>query len=162
MSHGPVGPFPVAGKIICITGGGSGIGLAFARLALTQSVRGIIIGDLKLTSEAETFISSSSSPSSIIFTQCDVSKWSDLANLITVSVKHFQSVPDVYVPCAGVYEPPWSNFWDDVETETYRMMQINVNHPVKLTRLAMRALAGERKKGVVCLVASTAGLRVRS
>jgi short-subunit dehydrogenase len=39
------------------------------------------------------------------------------------------------------------------------MIEINVNHPIKLTRLAMRALAGANKKGVVCLVASTAGIR---
>ncbi len=37
-------------------------------------------------------------------------------------------------------------------------MDINVNHPIKLTRLAMRALLGANKKGVVCLVASGAGL----
>jgi hypothetical protein len=51
-----------------------------------------------------------------------------------------------------VFEPPWSNFWDDNE-ETYKMIQINVNHPVKLSRLAMRALANVDKPGVVCLIA---------
>lgn len=38
-------------------------------------------------------------------------------------------------------------------------MRINVDHPLKFTRLAMRALAGAEKQGVVCLVASTAGIR---
>ena len=49
--------------------------------------------------------------------------------------------------------------WDDHEEESYKMIQINVNHPVKLTRLAMRALAGARKQGVVALLASSAGIR---
>ena len=41
-------------------------------------------------------------------------------------------------------------------------MDINVAHPIKLTRLAMRALAGKNKKGVVkgvvCCISSIAGL----
>jgi NAD(P)-dependent dehydrogenase (short-subunit alcohol dehydrogenase family) len=37
-------------------------------------------------------------------------------------------------------------------------MEINANHPIKMTRLAMRALLGANKKGVVCLVSSGAGL----
>ncbi len=159
MSHGPVGDFSIAGKIICITGGGSGIGLALAKLAHSNSTR-VVIGDLKLIPEAQAFVDSVPS-SEVIFVPCDVSKWSDLANIITQSLKHFGSVPDVYSPVAGVYEPPWSNFWDDTETEQgyYKTIQINVNHPIKFTRLAMKALASENKKGVVCMVASTAGLR---
>jgi len=78
--------------------------------------------------------------------------------LISASVTSFGDVPDVYAPVAGVYEPPWSNFWDD-EADTYKTISINVNHPLKLTRLAIRALLGADKKGVVCLVASTAGIR---
>ena len=87
-----------------------------------------------------------------------MTSWPDLAALNTASVSHFDAVPDIYIPCAGVFEPPWSNFWDDTENESYKTMEINVNHPIKLTRLAMRALLGANKKGVVCLVASTAGL----
>lgn len=68
-------------------------------------------------------------------------------------------MPDVYVPCAGVFEPPWSNFWDDNEDEVYQMIQINTNHPIKLTRFAMKALAGAGKQGVVALIASSAGIR---
>ena len=39
------------------------------------------------------------------------------------------------------------------------MLRINIDHPIKFARLAMRALAGAEKQGVVCLVASTAGIR---
>jgi NAD(P)-dependent dehydrogenase (short-subunit alcohol dehydrogenase family) len=46
--HGPVGDFPIKGKIVLVTGGGSGIGLAFVRLCLEAAAR-VIIGDLKLT-----------------------------------------------------------------------------------------------------------------
>lgn len=60
---------------------------------------------------------------------------------------------------AGIFEPPWSNFWDDNESGSYKTMRINVDHPMKLTRLAIRALLGAEKQGVVVLVASTAGIR---
>lgn len=53
---------------------------------------------------------------------------------------------------------PWSNFRDDLETSSYAQVAINLNHPIKLTRLALRALLGHNKTGVVCCVASQAGL----
>jgi NAD(P)-dependent dehydrogenase (short-subunit alcohol dehydrogenase family) len=60
---------------------------------------------------------------------------------------------------AGIFEPSWSNFWDDETSGSYKTIRINVDHPIKFTRLAMRALAGAEKQGVVVLVASTAGIR---
>jgi len=37
-------------------------------------------------------------------------------------------------------------------------VEININHPIKLARIAMRALLGADKKGVVLMIASVAGL----
>lgn len=135
-----------------------GIGLAVAQLCQSLGAR-VLIGDLKLTSEAEKLIQSSKD--TVAFTHCDVTSWSDLRNLISHSVQKFGDVPDVYVPSAGIFEPPWSNFYDDTEDGQgyYKTIRINVEHPIKLTRIAMKALLGANKKGVVCLIASRAGLR---
>lgn len=154
-----VGDFSVKGKILLITGGGSGIGLSFAKSFYSRGGR-ILIGDLKLTSAAEDFLHTTEvdSPGSVIFQTCDVTDWKSLYSLISASVREFGEVPDVYCPCAGVFEPPWSNFWDDAEEEDYATIKINTEHPIKLTRLAIRALVGADKKGVVMLVASGAGL----
>lgn len=118
-----------------------------------------MIGDLKLTAEADEFIKKTGD-GSVAFTQCDVSDWKALRRLITTSIEQFGEVPDIFCPCAGIFEPPWSNFWDDTEeaSGTYKTMQINVDHPIRLTRLAFRALLGANKKGVICLVSSGAGL----
>ena len=156
QKYGPVPDFPVKGKIVAITGGGSGIGLALTKLCHMNGAR-VLIGDLKLTSEAEEY--ASRSKSDVAFQHCDVTSWRSLRELITASVKNFGEVPDVYCPVAGVFEPPFSNFWDDTDDDSYKSIRINVDHPVKLTRLAMTALAGANKQGVVCLVASTAGIR---
>ncbi|KAI1611084.1 hypothetical protein EDD36DRAFT_312588 [Exophiala viscosa] len=155
--RGPVEDFPVKNKIVLVTGGGSGIGLTFARICHEKGAK-VIIGDLKLTQEAQDYLSSKDK-SEIFHETCDVTSWKSLHNLISASLKTFGDVPDVYAPVAGVFDPSWSNFWDDTEDESYKTVAINLQHPVKLTRLAMKALASADKKGVVCHVASTAGIR---
>lgn len=155
-----VGNFPVKDKILLITGGGSGIGLSFVKLFHSKGGR-VLIGDLKLTKEAEAFMhatEASDRPGSVVYTNCDVLDWKALHSLISTSVKEFGDVPDVYCPCAGVFEPSWSNFWDDSEENGYATIKINVEHPIKLSRLAIRALAGADKKGVVVFVSSISGL----
>lgn len=52
----------------------------------------------------------------------------------------------------------WSSFWEDTEENGYDSVVINVNHPIKLTRIAIQALLSKNKKGVVCILASVAGL----
>lgn len=153
--YGPVLDISIKDKIVAITGGGSGIGFAFAKLCFENGAR-VLIGDLKLTAEAEQYVKGKEN---ITWTNCDVTNFRSLHDLISKSVQVFQDVPDVYCPVAGVYEPPWSNFWDNSEDDSYKAIRINVDHPIRLTRLAMQALAGANKQGIVCLVASTAGIR---
>ena len=73
-----------------MTGGGSGIGFAFAKACHAKGAR-VLIGDLKLTSEAEEYVSKASK-SEFGFQKCDVSSWDDLHNLISASVELFGQV----------------------------------------------------------------------
>ncbi|PGH37066.1 hypothetical protein GX50_00049 [[Emmonsia] crescens] len=167
-----LGEFPLKDKIVVITGGGSGIGLAFVQHALSLNTK-VLIGDLRLTADAEKLVSQRNNPDrnnnnnsdvphsiSVAFVKCDVTKWDELQNLIEKAREIFGDVPDVYVPCAGVFEPSRSNFWLDSEQEKnhYATLDINISHPIKFTRMAMRALLERKKKGVVLLIASIAGL----
>lgn len=134
-----------------------GIGLAFVRLILKDGAK-VLIPDLRLTPEAEDLINSSNGAAA--FMKCDVSKWADLEAIPTHVEKAFgkDAVADIWVPNAGVFEPKWSSFLYDTETDGYAAMRINVEHPIKLTRIAMRSLLSVDKPGVVLLVSSGAGI----
>ena len=99
----PCGDIVLKDKIVAVTGGGSGINLAFCKLAVQQGAK-ILIADIKLTDEGQTFVNTASSES-VIFVKCDVRKRADLENLIAVSREKFSTVPDVYIAGAGVFEP---------------------------------------------------------
>ncbi|KAK5122449.1 hypothetical protein LTR85_004033 [Meristemomyces frigidus] len=150
-----VGDLQLKGKIAVVTGGGSGINLAFVRLALKVEAK-VLIADLKLLPEAETLIESSNGNAA--FMKCDVSKWSDLEAIPSEVSKAFDSVADVWIAGAGVFEPRWSSFLYDTEDDHYKALQINTEHPIKLTRIAMRSCLGANKPCVVLIVASMASI----
>jgi NAD(P)-dependent dehydrogenase (short-subunit alcohol dehydrogenase family) len=151
----PCGALQIHGKVVLVTGGGSGINLAFAKQALERGAK-VLIADLRLTGEGRAFIDDNPS-GNVFFVECDVSKRSELEKLITVSREQFGLIPEVFVAGAGVFEPRWSSWWDDTEEDHYAQFQINALHPLKLARIATRALLAENKKGVVLIVASLAG-----
>jgi len=72
--------------------------------ALRREARGVLIADLKLSSEAEEW-QANQGKDSFAFEQCDVTNWTALQKLPASSVAYFGDVPDVWVPAAGVFEP---------------------------------------------------------
>lgn len=155
----PHGDIAIASKIVLVTGGGSGINLSFVKLVLKAGAKAIIIADLQLTDEAQKLVDENKQ---IVFQRCDVTKRQDLERLVQTSIETFNDVPDVYIAGAGVFEPTWSNWWDDTEDDRYAELDINVTHALKLSRIAMRALLSRKKQGVILIVASLAGFAVGS
>ncbi|KAK3710342.1 hypothetical protein LTR37_010408 [Vermiconidia calcicola] len=128
--------------------------LAFVRRAVDLGAK-VVIADLHLTTVAQQMVDSDSN---VVFQKTDVTKWDELQRLVTVANETFGSTPDVYIAGAGVFEPPWTSFWHDSEEEHYALTDINLDHPIKLTRIAMRTLVSEDRKGVVIPIASVGGL----
>ncbi|KAK4500761.1 hypothetical protein PRZ48_008951 [Zasmidium cellare] len=152
----PVGHFPLEDKLIVVTGGGSGICLAFVRLAMESGARGVLICDLKLLPEAENTLSDK-----VRFMKCDVSSWSNLEAIPSKVQQAFgpNAVADIYIAGAAIFEPEWSSWLYDTENQGgYHAMRVNAEHPMKLTRIAMRSCLSVNKPCVVLILSSVAGV----
>ncbi|KAH6605521.1 hypothetical protein Trco_004674 [Trichoderma cornu-damae] len=170
----------VTGRHAIITGGGSGINLAFARKLLSRGCS-VLIGDLGLRPEAQELLKQyphdpSTLPSAArpvaIFRKTDVTSWPQLSALTRAAEAAFPQV-DIVVPGAGIFEPRWSSFWnpprsptnpdspsrDDAEGEPghYAVLDINLTHPIRLSQLAIAHWTSRRIPGSLLVVGSMAG-----
>jgi NAD(P)-dependent dehydrogenase (short-subunit alcohol dehydrogenase family) len=65
--------------------------------------------------------------------------------MFTIAIKEFKKV-DILCAGAGIFEPPFSNFWippgtgrskDDPHGDRYLTMDINTTHPIRATQIAI-------------------------
>ncbi|KAF9771419.1 hypothetical protein IL306_010943 [Fusarium sp. DS 682] len=129
----------LAHKGAIITGGGSGKkGDAAEWLKLTERDRG----------------------PKVLFQHTNVTSWDQLERLFDVFAKEFSGVPDIVVAGAGIYEASSAGFWNDQdEASHYKLLDINLVHPIKLTRIAFRRLRQARKPGIILHESSIAALK---
>lgn len=155
--------FSVEGRSAIVTGAGSGINLAFAKLLLENGCN-VLIADLTLRPEAQEVVhkhSASSSRPHAVFQKTDVTDWKQLEVMFEVAEKEFGEI-DIVCPGAGVYEPHWSNFWrppgtpesrDPQHGGRYALLDINLTHPIRTTQLALahfgRRRTGGRRKHII-------------
>lgn len=161
--------YSVEGKTAIVTGAGSGINYSFAKLLLSKGCN-VLIADLALRPEAEALLSTYSSSPKALFLKTDVTSWPALSGMFAFTLTHFCSI-DIVCPGAGVFEPPFSNFWyppssdptspskDDPNGDpgTYKTLEINITHPVRTTQLAIQYFLREKREGRVLHVSSVAG-----
>ncbi|KAJ5723582.1 hypothetical protein N7488_001617 [Penicillium malachiteum] len=145
----------VKGRTAIVTGAGSGINFAFAKL-LAENGCNVLIADLALRPEAKVLVEKhSSGPARVVFQKTDVSDWTQLERMFEVAEKEFGEI-DIVCPGAGVYEPHWSNFWrppgsapskDSPSGGRYALVDINVTHPIRATQLAIAHFLKHRGNG---------------
>ncbi|KAL2815738.1 NAD(P)-binding protein [Aspergillus granulosus] len=151
----------IRGKKALITGGGSGINLAFAK-ALYNAGCSILIADISLHSTAKEWLLStetSQSSSRVYFHKTDVRYWTQLEETFNAFERQFNGdVPDIVVPGAGLYEPSTNTFWgdqDSINESRYNIFDVNIMHPIKMTRIAVRRMRlAEKKAGVILHLSS--------
>lgn len=87
--------------------------------------------------------------------------WDQLERLFDVFADIFDNdVPDIVVAGAGIYEASSAGFWNDRdEASHYKLFDINLIHPIKLTRIAIRRLQRAGRPGVVLHESSIVALR---
>ncbi|KAK0110052.1 hypothetical protein ONS95_002712 [Cadophora gregata] len=147
----------VSGKTALVTGGGSGICLAFTKLLLENNCN-VLIADLQLLPEAEALVKSSAAATNgnsngvngggkarAVFQKTDVTDWGQLEKAFERVISEFGSV-ELVVPGAGIFEPSWSNFWipnpktnssSNPQDSTFKTLEINLTHPIRATQLAL-------------------------
>lgn len=152
----------------------SGINLSFVRLLLSKGCS-VVIADLALRAEAEPLLTqypSTSSPS-CHFHRTDVTSWPTLTALWDFASKTFPQGIDIVVCGAGLFEPPFSSFWnapksasnpdtpsgDDANGEPghYKQLDVNLASPMRLTQIAIAHWTQSKKKGCLIHVGSIAG-----
>lgn len=160
--------FSVRGKTAIVTGAGSGINLSFANILLSRGCN-VLFADIALRKEAEESVSSHAESKSGLgkaaFQKTDVSEWKQLERMFEAAENHFGGI-DIVVPGAGIYEPEWSNFWyppgsnqsrDPVDSDRYRLLDINITHPIRTTQLAISYFLDKKKPGNILHISSIAG-----
>ncbi|KIW98252.1 uncharacterized protein Z519_01836 [Cladophialophora bantiana CBS 173.52] len=146
-----------------VTGAGSGINLAFAK-NLFEKGCSVLIADIGLRPEAQAFIdpAEQNGGPKVVFQSTDVTDWSQLQKAFDVAKENFGNVPDLVCPGAGIYEPvrhrqPRLEFWGDVDSPShYKIIDINLIHPIKMTRIAIREMLRAKKVGTILHIASVA------
>ncbi|KAF5592924.1 15-hydroxyprostaglandin dehydrogenase [Fusarium pseudocircinatum] len=147
--------------IALVTGGGSGISLAFVK-KIHEIGYHVLIADLALHPTASTWIDSlqPSDADRVKFFKLDVTDWAQLEAAFDHCETVFNGVPTVVVPGAGVYEPSSNSFWEDRDKDSrYKVLDINLVHPIKTTRIAVRRLVEAGLPGTVIHLSSIAAQR---
>jgi 3-dehydrosphinganine reductase len=143
-----------SGKTVLVTGGSSGIGLAFTRLVLAQGAAVVIAARRKeVLDEARASLLAGRPAAKVETMVLDVSVEADVVEQLGALVKR-QPV-DVLVNNAGVVLP--GRFLELPSAEFRKMMDINYFGAVHTCRAVLPSMV-ERRRGHVLNVASLAGV----
>ncbi|KAF3041213.1 hypothetical protein E8E11_007286 [Didymella keratinophila] len=144
--------FDVKGKTAIVTGAGSGINFCFAKLLLERGCN-VLLADLTLRPEAQRLLETYTTSPRVVFCKTDVTDWTALQDMFSAAERDFEEV-DIVCPGAGIYDPPFSNFWhppgsaaskDKENGDRYATLDINVTHPIRTTQLAISAFLSSQK-----------------
>ena len=135
---------------------GTGINLELAK-ALRAGGCAVLIADIALNPTATSWIESLSHQAKpkLVFHKTDVTSLEQLVHVFDVFEKKLGGVPDIVVPGAGVYEGSFPGFWNDKEeTLNYKLFDINMLHPIRMTRISVRKMREAKKRGTILHLSS--------
>ena len=144
-----------ADKVAIITGGGSGIGLATAKMLVAEGAQVVIAGRTRARLE-QAAASLGSERCEIV--EADTSRPEDNERIVAAATKRFGGV-DVFIANAGIGLPTWSIV--DLPVESFdQVIAVNVRGVFLGLKSVIPAMR-ERGKGSIVVVSSIAGLKAR-
>ncbi|MGJ8455656.1 SDR family NAD(P)-dependent oxidoreductase [Pseudothermotoga sp. U03pept] len=140
-----------SGKVVLITGAGSGIGRKVAIMFAERGAK-VAVNDLSEHRGNETVEMIKQEGKTAIFIAGDVSK--DAKQIIEKVVQAFGKI-DILVNNAGIV--PYGNVEESSEEDFEKTIEINVKGPFLLSKFAIEEMK-KQKYGVIVNIASEAGL----
>lgn len=143
--------FNLTDKVAIVTGSARGIGQAIA-VELAKHGADIVVADIIDGKETVNKVKSLKRKS--MFVKIDVSKKSNIDNLVNQTIKNFKKI-DILVNNAGIFVP--SPSLKETEKGFIRTIDINLKGYFLCAQAALKEMI-KRKKGVIINIASVAGL----
>jgi NAD(P)-dependent dehydrogenase (short-subunit alcohol dehydrogenase family) len=140
---------PTAGRVVVITGGARGIGLATAQATAARGAH-VVIGDLDEDSAKRAAKQLGSSATGLHLDVTDHRGFTEVLD----TVEHEVGPIDVLINNAGIM--PLGMLDDEADETTYRQLEVNLAAVIHGTREAMRRMK-PRRRGHIVNVASVAG-----
>jgi len=145
----------LSGKVVVVTGAGSGIGRALARRFAAEGAAGIVCADLNADGIADTVSQIEAGGGHAVAQTADVAVEADVRHLVEVAEAHYGPI-DLFCSNAGIA----GGGGPDVPDEAWqRIWEINVMGHVNAARAVLPSML-ERGHGYLLNTASAAGLLV--
>ncbi|MDR2009469.1 MAG: glucose 1-dehydrogenase [Bacteroidales bacterium] len=143
------------GRVAIVTGAGSGMGEAIAKLYAEKHIK-VVVADMNNDSINRVVADIEKNSSCVLGVKTDVSKQEDLKNLVDKTLEKFGTI-DILINNAGIMD----NFIsvDDLDLNIWnKVMDINLKAPVLLSQLCINYWLKEKKPGVIINTASVGGM----
>jgi len=134
-------------KTVVITGSARGLGFEMAKLFKKNNLN-VVISDLKEENlkNAKTELGKIQSNSKVEYCVCDVTKSSDIKNLIVFAKEKFDSI-DIWINNAGVNQPEKA-IWELSENEIDMVLNVDLKGTIMCSKLIMEEMS-KNKKGAI-------------
>ena len=149
----------VKDKVVIITGGGSGIGEACARLFAQHEAK-VVVSDINLAQAERVAADITQNGGTAIALQTDVTQYEQVENLILKTVETFQKL-DVMVNNAGIGGKNQYKTADHTLDDWHNVIAVNQTGVFYGMKLALQQMV-KQGFGNIVNIASLAGLKARS